>query len=339
MVHRYLATAVGALITGLMLLAWRMRHRPGGLSPWWATATFVWVCGQGAFGALTVTLKLQPIIVTGHLIGAMLGVGLLAAQVRALDKAVGSSPAKVATQPVVSTQNWQMSLAAQQAWARSTTRRWGWLLLALLSTQIALGAWVSTNYAVLACTEVPLCQGQWWPEMDFATGFHLLRPLGSDGQGAFITLAALTAIHMVHRLAAVLVLAALLGYAASLRAWTSQVPGEQRARPLRREGLILWGLALWQVASGLSNVVLGWPLVAALAHTLGAALLVWRLVHVLVCPGQAMVVSLSRSPSGTDLIEPTPPAPTSKSPSPQPVAAMPPAQGLHAGVRQAHASS
>jgi cytochrome c oxidase assembly protein subunit 15 len=339
MVHRYLATAVGALITGLMLQAWRMRQRPGGLSPWWASATFVWVCGQGAFGALTVTLKLQPIIVTGHLIGAMLGVGLLAAQVRALDKANGGSLAAVATPPAVSTRNWQMNPPAQQAWARSGTRRWGWGLLVLLGTQIALGAWVSTNYAVLACTEVPLCQGQWWPEMDFATGFHLLRPLGGDGQGAFISLAALTAIHMVHRLAAVLVLVALLAYGAMLRAWSSQVPGEQSARPLRREGLILWGLALWQVASGLSNVVLGWPLVAALAHTLGAALLVWRLVYVLVCPSQALVGKLSERPSSTDLIESIPPAPTSKPSSPQPVALMPPAQGLHAGARQAHASS
>jgi len=83
MLHRYLATGVGALITALMLLAWRMRHA-GGLSPWWATATFVWVCAQGAFGALTVTLKLQPIIVTGHLLGAVLGVAMLTAQVRVL---------------------------------------------------------------------------------------------------------------------------------------------------------------------------------------------------------------------------------------------------------------
>lgn len=88
MVHRYLATAVGALITGLMLLAWRMR-RAGGLSPWWATATFVWVCAQGAFGALTVTLKLQPIVVTGHLLGAVLGVAIhtLAPEPRAVSRA------------------------------------------------------------------------------------------------------------------------------------------------------------------------------------------------------------------------------------------------------------
>ena len=270
MAHRYLATAVGALITGLMVMAWvvqRRQRRAASLSPWWATGTFFWVCAQGAFGALTVTLKLQPIIVTGHLIGAMLGVGLLTAQVRALGGGAG----------VASAYN------AGAAWATASLRRWGWGVLALLSVQIALGGWVSTNYAVLACTEVPMCQGQWWPDMDFATGFHLLRPLGGDGQGAFITLSALTAIHVAHRLFAVLVLIALIRYGSALRNWSpSGVPGQ--ARPWRRDGAILWALAAWQMASGLSNVVLGWPLTAALAHTLGAALLVWRLVHVLVSP-------------------------------------------------------
>jgi cytochrome c oxidase assembly protein subunit 15 len=194
----------------------------------------------------------------------MLGVALLTAQVRALE-AVDKGEAR----PMAG------------AGLSSGLRRAGWALLALITLQIALGGWVSTNYAVLACSEVPLCQGQWWPEMDFATGFHLLRPLGGDGQGAFISLAGLTAIHMVHRLAAVLVLLALLAYGAALR--RAPWPG-RAAQMLQREGLILWGLALWQLASGLSNVVLGWPLVAALAHTLGAALLVWRLVHLLASP-------------------------------------------------------
>jgi cytochrome c oxidase assembly protein subunit 15 len=261
--HRYLATGVGALITGLMIMAWWMRGREGALSPWWATATLVWVCAQGAFGALTVTLKLQPIIVTGHLMGAMLGVGLLTAQVRVLDMAT-------------------MPKALRQSWAASPLRKAGWLVLALLAAQIALGAWVSTNYAVLACTEVPMCQGQWWPEMDFKMGFHLLRPLGGDGQGAFITLSALTAIHVAHRLMAVFVLLALFAYGEALRRWRDGMA--EASTPWRRDGQALWWLAGLQLLTGLSNVVLGWPLAAALMHTLGAALMVWRLVHVLTCP-------------------------------------------------------
>lgn len=261
MVHRYLATGVGALITLLMVLAWWMRRQAGALSPWWATTAFIWVCAQGAFGALTVTLKLQPIIVTGHLLGAMLGVGLLTMQVRVLELP-------------------ELPPAWRAAWVVSGVRKLGWLVLGLLGLQIALGAWVSTNYAVLVCTEMPMCQGQWWPEMDFSMGFHLLRPLGGDGQGAFITLPALTAIHMAHRLVAVFMLLALLAFGAKLRNWTVAPGGE---KPWKTDGFWLWGLAAWQLASGLSNVVLGWPLLGALAHTLGAALLVWRLTRVLTC--------------------------------------------------------
>lgn len=269
MIHRYLATGVGALITGLMLAAWWFRDRQGALSPWWATATFVWVCAQGAFGALTVTLKLQPIIVTSHLLGALLGVGLLTAQVRVLDSS--RSGASVGSSSEAS------SLVG---WARHPLRRWGWLVLTLVSVQIALGGWVSTNYAVLVCSDFPTCQGKWWPEMDFANGFHLLRALGENGMGEPITMAALTAIHMSHRLMAIVVAVALWRYGAALRQWRS-TDGEM---PWRREGLWICALLVWQLLSGLSNVVLGWPLAAALAHTLGATLLVWRLVRLLVLP-------------------------------------------------------
>ena len=260
MIHRYLATGVGALITGLMLLAWRKRHEPGGLSPWWATWTFVWVCLQGAFGALTVTMKLQPIIVTAHLLGALLGVALLTAQARVLDAA-----------------------PADAAWASSGLRRAGWVVLALLVVQIASGAWVSTNYAVLACTEFPTCQGQWWPDMDLEQGFRLLRPLGGDGQGGAISMAGLTAIHMVHRLMAMGVAAALVAFAVCLARWRAQA-GSMSPPPWRREARVLGALLLAQLITGLSNVVLDWPMVAALAHTLGAALLVWWLVRLLVVP-------------------------------------------------------
>lgn len=255
MVHRYLATAVGALITALMVLAWRMRHHEGGLSPWWATSTFVWVCAQGAFGALTVTLKLQPLIVTLHLLGAMLGVGLLTAQARGLD-------------PWTSTQD------AWTDWRRSAVRRMAVAVLAICVLQMAAGAWVSTNYAVLACAQFPLCQNTWWPQMDFATGFTLWRPLGGDGQGGWITLSALTAIHMVHRMMAVLALGAL-----AYLAWRLRDAPERRG-----DSRWLWALLGWQLVSGLSNVVLDWPLASALGHTLGAALIVWRLTRLIVLP-------------------------------------------------------
>ncbi len=267
MVHRYLATGVGALITGLMVLAWRQRDEPGALSPWWATWTFVWVCVQGAFGALTVTMKLQPLIVTGHLLGALLGVGLLTTQARVLDPApLGPSDG---------------SDARRAHWARAGLRRAGFVVLALLTLQVASGAWVSTNYAVLACAEFPTCQGQWWPQMDFEQAMRLWRPLGGDGLGGVISMAGLTAIHMAHRLLAGVVGLALVVFAWRLARWRASA---DESPVWLREARVLAALLLAQVITGLSNVVLGWPLAAALAHTFGAALLVWWLTRLLVLP-------------------------------------------------------
>lgn len=144
------------------------------------------------------------------------------------------------------------------------------LLLAAITVQIALGGWVSTNYAVLACSDFPTCQGQWWPRMDWQ-GFVICRELGLRADGQPLPFEALTAIHFVHRNMAWLVLAVLFGVAWRLRA----VPG------LLRHARALALLSALQLLTGLSNVVLGWPLLAAVLHTGGASaltvLLVWAL--------------------------------------------------------------
>ncbi|MBL8333230.1 MAG: COX15/CtaA family protein [Rubrivivax sp.] len=242
MIHRYAATMIGVLITVSMALAWwlQRRHASPGVLPGWATLTFVWVCIQGAFGALTVTMKLQPAIVTLHLLGGYVLLALLVRQAEAGRSQVGGPSAGL--------------------------RRAGAAVLLLVLVQSALGAWVSTNYAVLACSDFPQCQGSWWPRMDFEHGFTVWRDLGRTGDGALLPFEALTAIHWVHRLAAVAVLAALL-----VLAWALHRHAE---RSVRHHGQALALLALWQLASGLSNVVLDWPIVAALAHTGGAAALV-----------------------------------------------------------------
>jgi cytochrome c oxidase assembly protein subunit 15 len=145
--------------------------------------------------------------------------------------------------------------------------------------QIALGGWVSTNYAVLACSDFPTCQGQWWPPMDFAHGFALLRALGEGKDGGYLPFAALTAIHFVHRAVAFLVLLAL-----ALLAWRLHAEGSSAAR---RWVLALAAVGLWQLASGLANVLLGWPLLAAVAHTAGAAALTVLLTVLIVRATQA----------------------------------------------------
>jgi cytochrome c oxidase assembly protein subunit 15 len=248
MVHRYLATAVGVLITVMAAMSWWLRRQRLPVpSPWWATLTLAWVVAQGAFGALTVTMKLYPTIVTLHLLG---GLGLLALLV-AQDQAFAPRPL---------------------ALSRSTLAV-AWMVAALTLAQITLGGWVSTNYAVLACSDFPACNGQWWPEMDFDHAFTLRRELGQTAAGEWLPFAALTAIHVTHRVAALLVLAAM-----ALLAWRLQGTGDPS---LRRVALGLALLGLWQLATGLSNVVLGWPMLAALAHTGGAALLTLLLTSLL----------------------------------------------------------
>jgi cytochrome c oxidase assembly protein subunit 15 len=265
MIHRYLATGVGVLISVLAVASW-LEHRRGRhvgaaavVSPWWATATLIWVCVQGAFGALTVTMKLYPAIVTAHLLGGVGLLALLAAQAQGTIRAPLPLP-----RPLV-----------------AATR----VVLVLCWLQTALGGWVSTNYAVLACTDFPACQGSWWPEMDFRQGFWLGRELGETREGDWLPFTALVAIHYVHRLGAYLVLAAV-----GLLAWWLRAAGRGEP-PLRRWAGTLAGLALWQFASGLSNVFLGWPLVAAVAHTGGAAALVAALTVLLTRARQARPIN------------------------------------------------
>jgi cytochrome c oxidase assembly protein subunit 15 len=203
----------------------------------------VWVCLQGAFGALTVTMKLFPAIVTLHLLGGLALLGLLCVQ---------------------AVRHQQVSLQQAPETLPAGLRLGLWLTAALVLVQITLGGWVSTNYAVLACSDFPMCQRSWWPEMNFTQGFTVWRALGQASDGSAIPFAALTAVHYAHRLAAYGVLAALAGLAWRLH----------RTGVLAAQTRWLVGLALWQFGSGLSNVVLDWPLLAAVFHTGGAAALV-----------------------------------------------------------------
>ncbi len=266
MVHRYLATGVGALITVLMVASWlrfKGRKTTHTLGRWLPTLTFAWVCVQGAFGALTVTMKLFPAIVSLHLLGAYLLLALLTVQaVRG-----GAAGAQMRQSAVL-----QPKVRPLRAPSPQVSTFWIGAALGLLVLQAASGAWVSTNYAVLACSEFPLCQGQWWPVMDFARGFELWRPLGESADGTVLSFPALTAIHVAHRLLAMLTLCVL-----GLLAWRLY-----HAPARRTQARWLGALVLLQLATGLSNVVLGWPMAAAILHTGGAAALVAVLVWLLV---------------------------------------------------------
>ncbi|HAT32516.1 MAG TPA: heme A synthase [Janthinobacterium sp.] len=249
MTHRYLAMAIGVLIVALAAQAWRQwrKSRRAEFSPGLPTALLLFVCLQGAFGAWTVTMKLQPVIVTTHL---LLGMGMLSLLVwlgARQDNAVTPLSGPTGPLPVMR----EIRLLAAGA-------------AVLLLAQIALGGWVSTNYATLACSDFPLCDGKLVPAMDFEHGFTLWRALGKTAAGHYLPFPALTAIHWLHRAFALVVFAG-AGYAA-LRA---------RGQPALRK--IAAGIALvllLQAGSGIATIFLSRPLLIAVLHNGGAALLV-----------------------------------------------------------------
>jgi cytochrome c oxidase assembly protein subunit 15 len=212
------------------------------------------VCIQGAFGAWTVTLKLQPIIVTIHL---MLALVLLAClTIYAQQEWIGTSSRAIPQQ------------------SKPLSARLLLLAAIILCMQIFLGAWVSTNYAVLACPDFPTCMDRLWPETSWQEGFTLWRGLGLNAQGESITPVALQTIHWAHRvfaIAAVVVLGALGMSALSL--------GHSKSSGMDRIAKLLLGLLALQALTGISNVVFQWPLLAALMHTAGSAALVFCLVR------------------------------------------------------------
>lgn len=265
MIHRYLAMGVGVLIIALMAVAWRnwlkARKNPVAVhatsSPWLPSFLLAFVCLQGAFGAWTVTMKLQPVIVTIHL---LLGMGLLALLAWLAARQSPHAPVDSSAR---------------------TLRLPAALALAVLFCQIALGGWVSTNYAALACSDLPTCHGVWLPEMDFNNGFTLWRHLGKTAEGDFLPFPALTAIHWTHRVFA-LVVAAVLGWVA-LRAMT--------LGGLRKTGIWLITALALQILIGVSTVYLDWPLALAVAHNGCAALLVLLLTMLNYKAGLAVVSS------------------------------------------------
>ena len=240
MTHRYLAGALGLAIILLAGLAWK-HWRSLQQSPWLATALVIIVGLQALLGMWTVTLQLKPIIVSAHLLGGMTTLALLVWMLL--------SPTPVMDDAVGPTSFTLRFLAA--------------LSLLGVVLQIALGGWVSSNYAALACNDFPTCLGAWKPEMDFDTAFSLHRELGRTASGEFLPGTALIAIHWSHRVGALLV--ALLA-------------GSLALALLRRSAWRGWGLLLGmalsaQIALGIANVVMFLPLPIAVAHNTGAAIL------------------------------------------------------------------
>lgn len=244
MVHRYLAGALGLLILALALLAWRDRHHSGQQRALPAVLLAL-VIFQAVLGMWTVTLLLKPLIVSAHLLG---GMAVLALLLWCLLRQGGH-------------------LEALAVAGRRGLRLFAGVALGALVGQIFLGAWTSTNYAALACPDFPTCQGVWWPETDFATAFTLWHGLGINYEYGILDSVPRATIHLTHRLGAIAVAALMLGLVAVL---LRRGRDDRRWRML---GLLLGGALLLQISLGITTVVAHLPLLVAVAHNGGAALL------------------------------------------------------------------
>ncbi|MDE2055172.1 MAG: COX15/CtaA family protein [Xanthomonadaceae bacterium] len=257
-----------------------------------AVLTLAVVCFQALLGMWTVTWLLKPIVVSGHLLGGMATFALLTwvawrlslSPLPSGEGAISAVKAEMAGEGPGSQVRYALAEPSPQRYALGATRRLsrrerGLFLAAvigvvLLACQIFLGGWTSSNYAALACgiggSAFPTCLGQWWPAMDFHQGFILWRGIGVDFQGGILDAPARTAIQMVHRFGAAVVFVYVL--------WLAHRAGRAG---LRWHAIALAVLVLAQVALGVSNVMLGLPLAIAVAHTGGAALLLFAVVTLL----------------------------------------------------------
>lgn len=249
MVHRYAASTLGFVIILIALLALRNRHLPEQpvALPLLTLAVVVF---QGLLGMWTVTLLLKPVVVMGHLLGGLTTLSLLFWLLLEERRCIPSER-----------EYRRVAMPAAIA-------------LVVLIGQIALGGWTSSNYAALACPDLPTCLGQWWPqEADFSEGFIMWRGLGVDYEFGVLEAPARVAIHVMHRLGAVLATLTIggvaLGYALKYRDWP----------PMRLAATAVGAALLAQVSLGLATVWFGLPLPVATAHNAVAAVLLLTVIN------------------------------------------------------------
>lgn len=245
MIHRYLASGLGLLIVIIGGMAWVKRDQ---LQQGIGLPLFLigFVILQGLFGMWTVTLKLTPIIVTLHLLGGMITLSLL----------------------VWLWQRQSRDIPAVRGVDAEWIKPYASVALLMVFLQIALGGWVSSNYAALACPDFPTCHGAWLPPMDLNHAFQLMRDLGMTAQGALLPGEALTAIHWMHRVGALMTLL-IVGLL---------VIKMLRVAALARAALLIAFVLALQLSLGIANVLLSLPLPVAVAHNAVAAMLLLLLV-------------------------------------------------------------
>ncbi|WP_254849541.1 heme A synthase [Thalassotalea sp. PP2-459] len=247
MIHRYFAGTLGLLILAIALLS--VRARNAGAPVFLPTLILCVVIFQAALGMWTVTMKLMPIVVMGHLIGGFTTLCLLFLLYLRLKpyRVPGGDP------------------------AIRKYARYGIIGLVLLTGQIALGGWTSSNYAALVCTELPICQGNWSEELTFEDSFDLIPPERESYEFGHLQHDERVTIHVMHRFGAILVSVYLLWLVFTIFT-------KAQSQFFKRCALGLLATLLLQIGLGVSNVVLSLPLFIAVSHNVVAACLMLMLI-------------------------------------------------------------
>ena len=236
-VHRYFAATLGLFAIFLVYLSFKQNENKN--IRLWTIGLLIFICCQGIFGYLTVSLKLLPIIVTGHLFGGFTTLTLF------FYIFLKSSNFEILNKMKIPNLKFIAGLA-----------------FFILIIQIFLGVWTSTNYASLACADFPTCQGSYLPEMDFKNGFNLNQEVGPNYLYGLLDNPSRVAVHYSHRVSAILVTLIFLILMSKL--WFTN------AAPLASSlGILL----ITQISLGIINVVYVLPLYVAIAHNLVAATL------------------------------------------------------------------
>lgn len=256
MVHRYFAGTLGLFVLAIAIISFRNHKQTPHQNIPYKHALFLLalIILQGAFGAWTVTLKLWPKVVTAHLLGGFATLSLL----WLLGQRLGG-------------ERWVLS--ANQYNRLLTLRPFLVVATVLVILQIALGGWVSSNYAALACPDFPQCLGTWLPPMDIQKGFNVWQDIGPNYLGGQLDNHSRTAIHFFHRIGALIVLIALLIQGYLLYRINTSI--------IRRWVLLLWAVLFLQLALGVSNIIFALPLAVAVAHNAIGALLLLVMVSLL----------------------------------------------------------
>jgi len=260
MVHRYLATSLGLFTIGILVFALRNRGPEQPLKL--PVFLLAFIILQGMFGMWTVTLKLWPQVVTAHLLGGFTTISLLWLLTLRLNN-----------------QRWQLPAIVEPK--LTALRPLVVVGLQIVVGQIALGGWTTSNYADIACPDFPRCQGAWLPPMDFANGFNIAQQVGPNYLGGVLDNDARVAIHVSHRIGAIITSLYLLFLFVKLRGLATA--------PAKRLSVVMLAVLVAQVLLGISNIVFNFPIAVAVTHNLVGALLLLVMVTMNYCVFTATV--------------------------------------------------